>query len=397
MVSGFAGGIAAVAVVVLTAAAAAEAPGGAALRARGLQLGSDLDYDAALAAFAQAGTADPDDAAAFRLMAATAWAAQLFDQGAITASDYLGDARASAPRAAADPRLARTMYDAIGRALAIAERRVQVGPEDADAHYQLGAAYGVLASYTATVDGRVLGSLGPARRAYREHVRVLELDPRRKDAGLIVGTYRYAVGELPLPLRLAAHIAGFGGDRARGIRLIEDAANYAGDSQASALFVLVLIYNRESRFDDALKTIARLQAQFPRNRLLWLEAGSTALRAGRARDALVAIEQGLEKQRADSRRRAFGEDARWKYVRGAALVALHRGPPAERELYAALECPTRDWVRGRIHMELGKTADLAGDRRRALGEYRIAERLCDGDDDRECGDASKSLIRAPFR
>ena len=75
---------------------------------------------------------------------------------------------------------------------------------------------------------------------------MLELDPRRKDAGLIVGTYRYAVSALPLPLRAAAHLVGFGGDRALGVRMVEEAAAYPGDSQLNAMFVLVLLYNREA-------------------------------------------------------------------------------------------------------------------------------------------------------
>ena len=90
-------------------------------------------------------------------------------------------------------------------------------PSDADAHYQVGAAYGFRASYTATVEGRVVGSLGPRDARIAEHERVLALDPARKDAGLIVGLYRYAVASLPAPLRLMAQLAGFGGGRERGL------------------------------------------------------------------------------------------------------------------------------------------------------------------------------------
>ena len=61
-------------------------------------------------------------------------------------------------------------------------------------------------------------------------------------------------------------------------------------------------------------------------------------------------------------------------------------PPAERELRAALAGATRDWLRGRVHKELGKLADLAGDRPRALDEYRLADRLCRQDHDADCSD-----------
>ena len=45
---------------------------------------------------------------------------------------------------------------------------------------------------------------------------MLELEPQRKDAGLIVGTYRYIVAALSLPLRLVAYMAGFGGGKEQG-------------------------------------------------------------------------------------------------------------------------------------------------------------------------------------
>jgi hypothetical protein len=47
---------------------------------------------------------------------------------------------------------------------------------------------------------------------------VLSLDPSRKDAGLVVGTYRYVVSTLSLPVRMVAYVAGFGGGRDRGSR-----------------------------------------------------------------------------------------------------------------------------------------------------------------------------------
>ena len=70
----------------------------------------------------------------------------------------------------------------------------------------------------------MLGAFRAAREAYDEHEKVLALDAARKDAGLIVGTYRYIVAALSLPLRLVAYVAGFGGGRERGIQLIEEAA-----------------------------------------------------------------------------------------------------------------------------------------------------------------------------
>ena len=256
----------------LRGAAAGDHAQSAALRVRGLQFGYDLDHEEALVTFKNAIAADPSDPAAHNLAAGIAWIDLLFRQGAITVDDYLGQARANIPRAAPSADLDAAFHNALRQALTLSEERLRQHPADADAHYQVGAAYGFLASYTATVEGRLLGSLGAARRAYHEHERTLELDPRRKDASLIVGMYRYAVSGLPAPLRLLAHLVGFGSDRQRGLRMVEDAARFPSDVQPNALFTLILIYNREARYDDALRVIGDLQRRFPRNRLLWLEA-----------------------------------------------------------------------------------------------------------------------------
>jgi tetratricopeptide (TPR) repeat protein len=372
------------------------APDAKSLRARGLELGYNLDHDQAFEAFRAAIAADPADPTAYRLAAATAWIQLLFNQGAITVDDYLGQARANIPKPKPDPALAGNFHDVLQQAIAISETRLRNRPSDADAHFQVGSAYGFLASYTATIEGRLIGSFSPARRAYREHERTIELDPKRYDAGLTVGLYRYAVSNLRAPLRLVAHLAGFGGDRERAIRLIEDAARGASDVQPNAMFTLILIYNRESRYDAALRVIADLKQRFPRNRLLWLEEANTALRAGRPRDARAAIEAGLMRFHDDLRPRAFGEAARWRLAHGSALAAL-RDRAADAELRAAIELATSDWVRGRAHKELGRLAAQRGDHTAALAEYRTAEPLCRADRDDDCVDEIRGLLKAKGR
>lgn len=369
----------------------------AALRARGLELGYNLDHAEALAAFRAAIAVDPADPEAYRLVAATTWIKLLFREGAVTADDYLGQARAKVARKLPPAELDAEFHAHLDRALTLGEKRLKENPADADAHFHVGAAHGFLASYTATVEGRVLGGFRAARRAYAEHNRVLELDPRRKDAGLIVGMYRYAVSTLPLHWRLLAGIAGFGGGRQRGLRLVEEAAAYPSDVQTNARFTLIVIYNREGRYGDALRVIRELQQLYPRNRLLWLEAASTALRAGQPAEARKSIEEGLSRLSQDPRPRAFGEEARWRYYHGAALVALKQVETAEGELRAVLAGEAQEWVRGRAHMELGKLADLAGDRAHAVGQYRLASRICRAHNDSACSDGAGAWLKAPYR
>jgi tetratricopeptide (TPR) repeat protein len=129
-----------------------------------------------------------------------------------------------------------------------------------------------------------------------------------------------------------AYLAGFGGGKEQGIELLEHAAAFVGDSRTEARFALLLIYNREKRFDEALRVIRELQQQFPRNRLLKLEYGGTALRAGRAEEAEAVLSDGIAKLADDDRPKAGGEIAMWHYKRGAARVRLKQLDAAERDL-----------------------------------------------------------------
>ena len=367
------------------------------LRTAGLAAGYSLDYPEALDAFRAAMEADPDDPAPHRLFAATLWIKALFAQGAVTAEDYLGQARSSVSRTPPPPEIDQAFREHVQRAVTLAESAVKRQPQDPDAHFQLGAAHSFLASYVATVEGRGMAGFGAARRAYDEHERVLALDPQRKDAGMVVGIYRYGVSTLSWPWRLVAGIAGFGGGKDRGLRMLEEAAAFESDVQTNALFSLIVIYNREKRYDDAVRAIGRLQRMYPRNRLLWLERGSTALRAGRGADARAALEEGLAVLAKDPRPRAFGEEARWRCAYGAALVLSGRTEAADRELRQALALEGPAWLRGRAHKELGKIEDLRGQRAAAIEHYRLAVRIGKAEHDPGSAGEAAALLKAAYQ
>ena len=385
---------AALAMVVLASRPAMANRESEALRAKAANAIYSLDHDAALQTFRQAVAADPDDAAALRGLASALWLSITYRRGNMTVDDYMGRVnRTNAPPPPPPAETAAAFRDALDRALAIARKRVEANPRDADGHYQVGAAVGLRASYVATVEGRALGAFRAAREAYEEHEKVLALDPRRKDAGLTVGTYRYIVSVLALPVRWVAYMAGFGGGKDRGLRMVEEAAAYPGDNQTDARFALILIYNRERRYDDALKQLDVLRQQFPRNRLVWVESGATSLRAGRPADAERFLSDGLAQFANDDRPRMFGENALWFYKRGAARAALGRTADAEQDLRKAVALEGRPWVHGRAHLELGKLLLKAGSRGGAREAFQTAATLGDSDNDGASADEARRLMK----
>ena len=364
------------------------------LRAKAAEQLYNLDRDVAVATFRQAIAADGEDAAAYRGLASALWLSITFRRGNITVDDYLGRVTRPNPNLTPPPPdIVAAHRDALDRAIAIARARILKNPRDADAHYQLGSAVGLRASYTATVEGTAMSAFRSAREAYDEHEQVLALDPKRKDAGLIVGTYRYLVSALSLPVRWMAYVVGFGGGRERGIQFVEEAAAYGGDNQEDARFALLLMYNREKRYDDALKQLATLQARYPRNRLMWLENGSTLIRASRFADAERVLTDGMARFAGDTRPRMFGENALWFHKRGVARAWRGQAADAEADFQRALALEGRKWVHGRTRLEMGRLAAKKGDRAAARRELQTAISLCESDNDPVAADEARRLMK----
>lgn len=356
----------------------------------------NLNYDDALRLARQDVAARPDDAEAHRTLATIVWMHILFSRGGATIDHYLGGLTSSQiklppPPAAADAEF-RTH---VGRAQALAEAAIKRDPRSVDARYDLGAAQGLMASYIASVEGKVTQALGSAKRAFDSHEWVLEHAPTRHEAGLVVGTYRYAVAALSLPKRLLAYIAGFGGGKERGLQMIEAAASRPL-TRADSRVALALMYSREGRQTDALVVLRLLAAEFPQNRLLQLEIGAAAWRAGLAAEAETVLTAGLAWHDRDPRPKVPGERALWLYKRGMSRVSLNHLDAAVTDLRTALTNDPLGWVRGRIHLELGKVADLRQQRSAALAEYVKAAALCRPHQDPWCVEQAAHWRKRPF-
>jgi tetratricopeptide (TPR) repeat protein len=364
------------------------------LRARGSVEIYNMDRDQAIATFRQAIAADPQDSAAQRGLASALWLSITYRRGNMTVDDYIGRVSRSTGTPEPPPKEAALAFnEAVEKALDLARKRIAANAKDVDAHYQMGAALGLRASYAATVEARTLGAFRFAREAYEEHEKVLELDASRKDAQLIVGTYRYIVSTLAMPARWVAYVAGFGGGKDLGLKMIEEAASYRGENQIDARLALVLIYNREKRYDDALKQLALVRESYPRNRLVWLESGATYLRASRAAEADGILSEGMARFANDNRPRMFGEGALWSYKRGAARAVLGRTADADQDLRNAVATEGRKWVHGRSHFELGKLAMKAGRASEAQRELQMAAALCDMDNDAATANDARRLLK----
>jgi tetratricopeptide (TPR) repeat protein len=378
---------AAAVLVCLIAVVPAQAQSARELRERAADLIYNLDHDEAIKLARQAVAAEPDDSRNHRALASMVWLDILFKRGAVTVDHYLGSfTRSNVDIKNPPPELDAEFKREVAKAIELAEKRVAAAASDPQAHFELASSVGLQATYTASVEGKVMAGFRAARRSYDESERVLELDPKKKEAELIVGTYRYLISTLSFPVRVMAYVAGFGGGKERGLRMVEETAAAGGENRTDAEFALVLLYNREKRYDDAMRVMADLRKRYPRNRLVLLEAGATATRANRAEEAERLLTEGIGILAKDPRPRIPGEDALWHYKRGAARVMLRRSEDALGDLKIAMAPGAAGWVVGRSNLELARLALQRGDRPAARRYATEAAAVCGRSNDPICVD-----------
>jgi tetratricopeptide (TPR) repeat protein len=259
----------------------------------------------------------------------------------------------------------------IERAKRLAEARLKALP-DAEAHYQTGATSALAAMYMATVEGRTSGAFREGRHAVHEMELARKLEPGRRETGLVLGMSEYTVSTLSWPVRLGAGLFGLSGNRAHALALLEEAAHPTSETEGDALLVLMIAYSREGSWTAAAERLGRLQARFPGNRLLRLNAGAMAIEA---RQFLLAERALAETPSADAVAQipiVTGERALWLLKRGTARAALGRAEDAAVDLDAALAAGPRDWVRGRTYYQLASLALARGDSSKALRHLDLA-------------------------
>jgi tetratricopeptide (TPR) repeat protein len=384
--------IAAVLICLSVAVPSGRAQSARELRDRAADLSYNLDHDEAITLLRQAIAAEPNDGRNHRALASTIWLQILFKRGAVTVDHYLGSFNQKTidlknPPAELDAEFKRE----VAKAIELADKQLSAAPKSAEAHFEVGTAVSLEATYMASVEGKVYAGFRAAQRGYDEAEKSLALDPNKKEAGLIVGTYRYIVSTLSFPLRWMAYMVGFGGDKNLGLKMVEETVSAGGENRTDAQFALVLLYNREKRYADAMRVLDSLRKRYPRNRLVVLEAGSTAVRAKQGAEAERLLTEGIGMLEKDSRPRIPGEDALWHYKRGAARVMLGRREEAQSDLKRAMRPDAAGWVVGRANLELGRLALQQGDKQGARRYAAEAAAVCGRSADPICVEEAKGI------
>ncbi len=294
------------------------------------------------------------------------------------------------------PAADQQFYAAIGKAMELSRARLDQNSDDARALGSLGVSYALRGNYNFLVRKAWVDALHDATDARKAHMRVSELEPENVDARLIPGLYDYVTGSLPFGYRLLGFLAGYHGDRNRGISTLQTVAQRGTSSRVDAEILLAAIYRRERRAEDAIPVVQDLIQRFPRNHLLRFELVQMYSDLGEQEKAVAEIARIWEMQRTAAPGYADLAPEKIDYLEGNFLFwsgDLDRSLAHLKKVTAksnALDLNTSlmAWMR------VGQIQDLQGRHPAATAAYRRAIALAPQS---EVGKESRGYIARPYR
>jgi tetratricopeptide (TPR) repeat protein len=357
----------------------------------------NLEYNQALTEFQEAAATAPENPNCYNHIAQTILYREMFRAGALE-SELVSGSNPFLRRPKMNPSEEdqRQFDDAIGKAMSLAQARIDKDPKDIGALYALGVSYGLRANYNFLVRKAWLDALRDATSARKLHNKVTELDPSFTDARLVQGVHDYVVGSLPFFYKMLGFVAGFRGDKKKGIRTLQLVAQEGDRNRVDAEVLLAAVYRREQEPEEAIPLLEDLIRRFPRNYLLRFEMVQMYSDSGKKDEALAVLREmdklkqedapGYDRLPVEKIYFSRGNLLFWYRDLDGAVDNLKKVTARADEL--DLNTGVMAWMR------LGQTYDLRGQRTLARDAYRQAIQFAPGS---EPAKESKRYLSSPYR
>src|SRR5580700_5926392 len=199
----------------------------------------NLEYDKAIAAFTAETEQHPDDPNGWNHLAHAILYRAMYRGGALESELVTGSnpflRRQKVKTTAAED---QQFYEAIDKALDLAQSSLAENEDDPRALEALGVSYALRANYNFLVRKVWVDALHDATDARKAHKRLTELEPDNVDARMIPAIYDYVTGSLPVGYRILGFLAGYHGNRNRGIQALEAVAQDGKSNRVDAEIML---------------------------------------------------------------------------------------------------------------------------------------------------------------
>lgn len=365
-------------VLFLAAALSSFAVAQAQTISKGFEHFYSLDYDEAVAEFEKGIAAHPEDPEAYNHLAQALLYREMFHAGALESELVTGNnpflrRQKMEPR----PENLKRFDDAVAKAMSLAQARVAKNPKDARATYALGIAYGFRANAGFLIRKAYMDALRDATQSRKHCNTVTELEPQNIDAKLVQGLHDYVVGSLPFYMKFVGFLAGYRGDREKGIATVKLVSEKGDQNKIDAQILLGVIYRRERKAQEAIPLLEKMIERFPRNYLFRLELAQMYSDLGNREKTLAAFQEIERLKKAGTKGYERLSWERLAFARGNMLFWYNEPDAAIEQLKTATAHPENlDLQNGTMAwMRLGQCYDLKKDRAAAKAAYQAAIKL----------------------
>jgi hypothetical protein len=264
----------------------------------------------------------------------------------------------------------------VERAIRATEAWVDRDPENPEAWFYLGGAYGARVQWR-VLRGEKVSAARDGKRIKQSLERAIELEPGLDDAYFGLGLYKYYADVAPAAARILRFLLLLpGGDREEGLREMLRARSRGRLLQGEAdyqLHIIYLWYERQPR--RALELLAGLQARYPGNPLYLTQIAE--IRDAYEHDISASLDAWLSLLAAAREQRANNAALAEVYARlGAArmLDRLYLTDHALEHLESVIAMkPVAPYSSLALaHLRMGEAHDRLGARQAAMASYKAA-------------------------
>jgi tetratricopeptide (TPR) repeat protein len=343
----------------------------------------NLDFNTAQQGYETLTREYPENPDYWNALAASVWLRIMYDQQKLNVESFSGPRLGTQDsRDAVNPADERRLRETVAIAIAKADAMLKKNSRDVRALYAKGIAHGTLASFEASAKRSYFSAGSKAKVARDLHRQVLEIDPAFDDARMAVGAFNYVVGVIPGVVRFLLLPLGIRGEgKEVGIRQLETAAAKGKSASTDARMLLIVVYNREKQYEQALSTANQLHNRYPRNFVFELAKASIYGKMKRWEDAIQTYERILAKAAAHENGYERLATHKVYYSIGTSNVErlqFQLAINAFKHVVENKDASPNDMASA--HLWMGKIYDSGGQRAEAVHEYdAILSLNCDSD------------------
>lgn len=294
-----------------------------------------------------------------------------------------------------DPAQRTAFFSALEKSQKLSEAILRKDPQNRDARYFMGAAYGILAAFAFTVDHSTREAFSKGKKAYKIDKELIQEDPDYYDAYMTVGMYEYIVGSLPWYIKWLATLVGYHGSKEQGFKYLTLAAEKGQFVTDDARTLEMVLYVFEKQYPQALREATYLRDEYPENFLFHINQAQILEKMGDRQRALQDYREILkwaEQGRPNYQKLPLST---FRYTVAGKFMDLGDLESALKEYRRSVQSsgtPSREKVLSVLGA--GKVLDLLGKRREAVSEYQAVLKLENVDDAHKL---ARKYLEKPFQ